>query len=177
MARAAARSHGGGGDWAAKYRRTRDGSLHFGDLELITWDAIDGDGEELGWGGILANESEDLKKKFVRYGGNLADPPSTPRAMKKLLKYWGNAFRWTCCGVSVAEGLHGCDHHGHPDARKPCGCDFCRGGEALPESIWRKKLSSQAAKGLKLHRGPDPRSLSEMGKINLVMRRTMGRTK
>jgi hypothetical protein len=41
-----------GVDWCQDWRKCEDGSLHFGDLELIDWDGEDDDGEhELGWGG------------------------------------------------------------------------------------------------------------------------------
>ncbi|CAM9410204.1 unnamed protein product, partial [Heterosigma akashiwo] len=144
-------------DWAAKYRRTEDGSLHFGRLELCTWNGVS-EGEEIGWGGTLVEEVEDLQNKFRSWGGKVEDPYANINALKKLVDYWDNAFRWTCCGLSPGEGVHGCDHHGHREARKPCGCDYCRAGEPLPEKLWQKKLKKYSAQGLKLLRGPDPRS-------------------
>jgi hypothetical protein len=74
--------------------------------------------------------------------------------------------------MQLSNSVHGCDHHGAPAARQPCGCDFCRGGEALRAAIWAKKLKSQAARGLEssLQRGPDPRSLNAAGVANMAMR-------
>lgn len=118
-------------------------------------------------------EVEEHKAKFVSFGGNLDDPYANKKALKKFLKYWDNGFRWTCCGMSAGEGVHGCDHHGSPENSHPCGCDFCRGGVPLPEKIYKQNCRKQSAKGLKLNRGPDPRSLSSAGKINLEMRRAV----
>ena len=63
-----------------KFRLCEDGTLHFGKLELITWDGVDDILEEqLGWGGCLKEESEDLKAKFEgEFGGNEL----------KLAKHW-----------------------------------------------------------------------------------------
>lgn len=64
-------------------------------------------------------------------------------------------FRWTCCGVTADCGEFGCDHHGDPRAPTPCRCDFCRAGRPLDDDTWRRKLASQAARGLEatLRRG------------------------
>lgn len=32
------------------YRKCEMGGAHQGKLELVTWDSVDSDGEELGWG-------------------------------------------------------------------------------------------------------------------------------
>lgn len=42
-----------------------DGSIHFGELELITWDGIaPHTGEQTAWGHILFEESAELKQKY-----------------------------------------------------------------------------------------------------------------
>ena len=56
----------------------------------------------MGWGNILAEESEDLKRKFEEaFKGD----------EEKLHEYWPQAFRWTCwlrvrwaSGVITTEG-------------------------------------------------------------------------
>jgi hypothetical protein len=85
-----------GKDWCQDWRKGDDGSLHFGDLELITWDGTDPDLEmELGWGGSLKEETDDLKRKFEgEMGGDKL----------KLLEYNDDSFRWTCCGFTAAQG-------------------------------------------------------------------------
>jgi len=90
------------------------------------------------------------------------------------MKIRDNAFRWTCCGQSPGgDGFYGCDHHGRKNkdgsflSSKPCGCDFCRAGLPLPDKYFNKK---QHAVGLDLTRGPDPRSKSHSGVLNLKMR-------
>ena len=68
-------------------------------------------------------------------------------------------------------GVCGCDHHGHPDARLPCGCDFCKMDKPVSDKILRKRQRSQRAQGLTLRNGPDPRSLNPMaGSMAEVMR-------
>ncbi|KAF9475465.1 hypothetical protein BDN70DRAFT_840879 [Pholiota conissans] len=130
--------------WYDKYRKCRDGSFHEGDLELITWSCVESEsGIEMGWGNCDIEESADLKEKFENeYKGD----------QQKLFRYWPRAFRWTCCGMDAE--LRCCDHHG--SGSKPCTCDFCRMGKPLPDSIYNEKNSSRL--GLKLRRGPDPRS-------------------
>jgi hypothetical protein len=85
-----------GHDWCQDWRKCEDGSLHFGDLELITWDGEDSDGEmELGWGGTRRDEADDFKRTFEdeMVGDKM-----------KLLQYSDNAFRWTCCGLTASLG-------------------------------------------------------------------------
>ncbi|KAF7306001.1 hypothetical protein HMN09_00754600 [Mycena chlorophos] len=123
------------------FRKCDDGHLHEGRLELITWDCPE---EGLGWGACLKEESDDLKKTFeTEYEGDLL----------KFFDYWPQGFRWTCCGLS-GDVNYGCDHHG--TGKTPCTCDFCRMGKPLPNSIYLEKTA--ARHGLKLSRGPDPRS-------------------
>ncbi|KAJ8519673.1 hypothetical protein ONZ45_g3427 [Pleurotus djamor] len=56
--------------WYDDFRRCDDGSFHEGKLELITWDCPE---EETGWGHILKEESDDLKRKFEgEFGGSEA---------------------------------------------------------------------------------------------------------
>jgi hypothetical protein len=85
-----------GHDWCQDWRKCSDGSLHSGDLELITWDGEDSDEEsELGFGGCLREESDDLKRMFEgEMGGD----------KMKLLEYYDSAFRWTCCGLTASGG-------------------------------------------------------------------------
>jgi len=152
-------------DYAWKWRPTQDGNHHYGECELIHWNFKDEDGEELGWGAVLKEESAEHEEKFVRkFGGS----------RRKFINYWPNAFRWTCCGMQVGNGTIGCDHHGDPAAPFPCSCDFCRCGKPLPDKIWNEKLRSVGAYGLKdLRRGPDPNSLSQGGIYNFKMREMM----
>ncbi|KAF9475463.1 hypothetical protein BDN70DRAFT_883662 [Pholiota conissans] len=129
--------------WYDKHRKCRDGNLHEGDLELITWPC---EREGTGWGHCIVEESEEMKEKFEKeFMGN----------EKKLYRYWPQAFRWTCCGTDAGMDW-GCDHHG--TGSKPCSCDFCRMGKPLPDSIYHKDSASRH--GLTLQRGPDPRSFS-----------------
>lgn len=77
--------------------------------------------------------------------------------------------------VFLQTGTDGCDHHGHPDARRPCGCDFCKMGKPVSDKILRKSRRSQRAKGITLRSGPDPRSLDPMaGRIAEMMRGMYG---
>ena len=97
--------------WYDKHRKCRDGNLHEGKLELITWD---NEKEGTGWGNCFKEESDDLRRKFeVEFGGDES----------KLFEYWPQGFRWTCCGMDGSMD-YGCDHHG--TGSKPCTCDFCR---------------------------------------------------
>lgn len=118
-----------------------------GQLELVTWEFVDEDGAELGLGGCYKEESDELKAKFEGEMGG---------SKKKLLKHFDTAFRWTCCGLSVGEGMHGCDHHGDLANPQPCTCDYCRGGEPVPDKIFNEKTTHKV--GLQLRQGPDPRS-------------------
>lgn len=86
--------------------------MHHGEMELITWDGND-HGEAMGWGNVIKEESEDMKKKYEDEFG---------RDDAKLFAYWPQAFRWTCCGMP-ADMPWGCDHHG--TGPRPCRCDFC----------------------------------------------------
>ena len=121
--------------------------------------------EGVGFGACCLEECDDLKKAFeIEFEGNL----------EKFYKYRPHAFRWTCCGM-VGDMDYGCDHHG--TGSKPCSCDFCRCapqdhqvyqrgltlishrmGKPLPEGIYNEKSASRM--GLKLPRGPDPRSFN-----------------
>ena len=97
--------------WYDRYRKCKDRSQHEGKLKLMTWPLAK---EELGWGGCLAEESDDLKQKFkTEYSGDKA----------WFYKYWPQGFRWTCCSTDAGMKW-GCDHHGM--GSKPCTCDFCR---------------------------------------------------
>ncbi|KAF7315697.1 hypothetical protein MIND_00085300 [Mycena indigotica] len=144
--------------WYDKHRKNRDGSLHEGRMELITWDCP---AEGLGWGACFKEESDDLKKDFqTKYGGDC----------EKFHEFWPQGFRWTCCGMS-ADMDYGCDHHG--TGKKPCTCDFCRMGKPLPDSIYKEKTASRH--GLQLQRGPDPRSSNfALGMIAETARTVMG---
>jgi len=151
------------GTWVDAWRASRDGSLHFGTLELITWDGVDEGGSLLGFGGVFREEADDLRKTFEeKFKKNLA----------KFCKKRSGAFRWTCCGCDVAMGMSGCDHHGDPRAHTPCACDYCLAGQPLSDKIWGVKIRSQPAKGLSgLQRGPDPKSVCEAGMQNWEMRK------
>ncbi|KAK8037733.1 hypothetical protein PG991_001079 [Apiospora marii] len=118
-------------NWYDKHRQCHDGSVHFGELELITWGGEEA-GWELGWGRAQLSEVEFMKKQYKHeFGGD----------DEKLYEYWPQGFRWTCCGTT-GDMAYGCDHHG--TGPQPCGCDYCG---KLPER-----------QGLHLSRGPDPRS-------------------
>lgn len=154
--------------WYDGWRRCKDNSRHFGRLELITWDGTseNGNGEPLGFAGVLASESAEMRNRFV---GKCKGEESS------FVNEWENGFRWTCCGVDIGTGRHGCgDHHGDSRAEHACGCDFCRAGHPLSDELWRVKLRGQPANGLEesLRRGPDARSLSQAGLLNWQMRET-----
>jgi len=149
--------------WVDFYRNGHDGSCHLGTLELVTWDFVDADGTELGWGGCFREESADLKAKFE--GAMKSNP-------KKLLKHFDEAYRWTCCGMSVGEGVYGCDHHGDLKNPVPCKCDYCRSGRPVPDRIYLKQTTHKV--GLTLRRGPDPRSFSYAGKMNYDLGKSLG---
>ncbi|XXH03350.1 hypothetical protein Hte_009748 [Hypoxylon texense] len=153
-----------GKKWYDRYRKCKDGTQHFGELELITWGGRDPlFGEETGWGNCLLSESADLKRK---YKGEFKSDDA------QMYRYWPQGFRWTCCGLCGDQRL-GCDHHGTgPD---PCQCDFCHMGKALPDSIFKKDKVER--RGLKLSRGPDKRSFDPAkGVIADVMRTFLGLT-
>lgn len=155
------------GTWHDDWRSCTDGSRHFGELELITWDGATEDEMPLGFAGTYIHESAEMRVKFEeKYKGKES----------RFAKECTSGYRWTCCGVDIATGLHGCDHHGDPRAQHNCGCDFCLAGRTLSDDLWRKKLRSQPAHGLgeSLRRGPDARSLSEAGLRNWQMRETFG---
>ena len=125
--------------WEAHRKKTEDGTEHFGRLELMTWRCVDEDGDELGFAGFVASEDEEVRREFQdKYGGDEA----------RYFEYRPEGFRWTCCGVAADIGTYGCDHHGDPRAPSACRCDFCRAGRPLDEGTWRRKLASQAARGL-----------------------------
>ncbi|KAL1727388.1 hypothetical protein EV714DRAFT_217309 [Schizophyllum commune] len=128
-----------------KYRKCDDGSMHEGKLELVTWEGKYRDSDEkLGWGACIVEESEDMKKKYYEeFGGD----------DKKMFEYWPQGYRWTCCGMA-GDMTYGCDHHG--TGSKPCTCDYCRAGKPLPDRIYNDPDPHRT--GLKLSRGPDPRS-------------------
>jgi len=133
------------------------------------WDGYDVHDEErtslLGWGATFKEEEHLLKEKFEK---------ELKGKKYKLLKYRFAAFRWTCCGMND-ESLCGCDHHGHPDASQPCKCDFCKMGKPLPDKLIEKRNNSQAAQGLNLQNGPDPRSYDPaQAAISEMMRTLMG---
>ena len=66
-----------------------------------------------------------------------------------------------------------CDHHG--SGSRPCKCDFCVGGKPLTSKILSDRAASQAAQGLTLPSGPDPRSYNHVAsKLNDVMRELLG---
>ncbi|KAF9523940.1 hypothetical protein CPB83DRAFT_645991 [Crepidotus variabilis] len=132
-----------GEPWYEAYRKCKDGTRHEGVLELITWSCPK---EGTGWGHCFEEESADMKEKFeVKYGGD----------EKRFYNYWPQGFRWTCCGME-GDMKYGCDHHG--TGKKPCTCDFCRMGQALPDRIYNEQSAGRM--GLQLARGPDPRSYS-----------------
>ena len=100
--------------WYNSYRKCADGAKHEGRLELVTWSVKDHEGEDMGWGNVVAEESDDLKRKFeVEFRGDEA----------KLYAHWPQAFRWTCCGTDGDQHF-GCGHHGMGST--PCTCDFCK---------------------------------------------------
>ncbi|KAK8067528.1 hypothetical protein PG996_006640 [Apiospora saccharicola] len=80
-------------NWYEKHRKCEDGSVHFGELELITWGGEEA-GWELGWGRTQVSEVEFMKKKYEQeFGGD----------DEKLYEYWPQGFR---TGMSVPEDLY-----------------------------------------------------------------------
>jgi len=144
--------------WHDKHRKCDDGGRHEGRLELITWSLPDSD---VGWGNCFKEESDDLKRQFeIEYGGD----------EEKFYGWWPQGFRWTCCG-NEGDNTFGCDHHG--TGKKPCSCDFCRAGRALPDKIYNEK--TPARHGLQLARGPDTRSFNPVhAAISSVARPMLG---
>ncbi|KAF8967232.1 hypothetical protein BDZ97DRAFT_1656541, partial [Flammula alnicola] len=136
-----------------KHRKCRDGNLHEGNLELITWPSAK---EETGWGHCFTDESDSLREKFENeFGGTRKNYTTTSASV-----------RWTCCG-RMLDGL-GMYHHG--TGSKPCSCDFCKMGKPLPDSIYREQSASRH--GLVLRRGPDPRSFNRASAIGVATGRT-----
>ncbi|KAJ1428233.1 hypothetical protein B484DRAFT_396925 [Ochromonadaceae sp. CCMP2298] len=162
-------SHPAPESWVDAYRSTCDGmnrvtGRHMGDLELVTWDFVELDGTALGWGAFMKEEEADNLKMFhTKFGGDV----------QKFLKKGKchNSFRWTCCGMSAAQGVNGCDHHGDL-ANLPCTCDFCGAGRPLPQCVYAKQSTHN--RGLTLRRGPDARSRSAAGEANFAMREAAG---
>ncbi|KAH8656404.1 hypothetical protein BGZ61DRAFT_372375 [Ilyonectria robusta] len=148
--------------WYDRHRRCKDGCSHEGKLELITWTSTAG-GDRMGWGNCLASESDELKEKFEKeFNSN----------EEKMYEYWPQGFRWTCCGTE-GDQRFGCDHHGNGST--PCSCDFCKMGKPIPDSIYKNWIESAAGKGLRLSRGPDPRSFNRsQGGIAEIMRSSLG---
>ncbi|EIN13012.1 hypothetical protein PUNSTDRAFT_82541 [Punctularia strigosozonata HHB-11173 SS5] len=110
--------------WMDKYRGCRDGSLHEGKLELMTWEYIEPTTKErMGWGNVVI-EGAEYMKKVLREECN--------GKLSRLFKKRPEAFRWTCCGTDAGMNF-GCDHHG--TGSRPCTCDFCRMGKALPNKM------------------------------------------
>lgn len=131
---------------------------HYGVPELIIWPGND-DGIPTGWGNIQKDKSAALKKRFEEELG--CDE-------EKLAKIRPQAFRWTCCGMTL-DVPYQCDHHG--SGPRPCTCDFCSGGMAIPHSMRKKKVGNY---GLKVSWGPDPRSYDPaVGGFNLFMNQMM----
>ncbi|KAF2665597.1 hypothetical protein BT63DRAFT_377316 [Microthyrium microscopicum] len=131
--------------WQDRHRLCEDGSSHFGEIELITWEGEDYDGQQYGWGGTV-EDPEGLKRKFEKeFRGDKG----------KFYDYWPSGFRWTCCGT-IGDMKYGCDHHG--TGPRPCTCDFCHMGKPLPDRLYSKETITR--KGLTLSRGPDPRSFN-----------------
>jgi hypothetical protein len=145
--------------WYDNFRKTeaQGGSkYHKGNLELVTWEFKDEDGEQLGWGAVLIEESADMKKKFEEeFQGD----------QEKLYKYWPNAFRWTCCGTS-GDNDYACDHHD-----KGCTCDFCLAGMPLSKEALKTTVHNF---GLKLRTKGHPDSVNPIGgQLNWQMRMMM----
>ena len=187
-----------GTHWFDQHRRGKDGTAHYGHLELITWNGEDTTyDEETGnkkqvvrvyWGREGSERAgEALKRKFEKdYGSN---PASFFTAQGGAFDC---SFRWTCCGLSGSQGSNGCDHHGvryideedlgRPWAKKgakagefqadfPCKCDFCMAGKPQPSHLHpKKRLLQQTCEGISVGNGPDPRSKSEAGLKNFAMR-------
>lgn len=81
-----------GKKWYDRYRKCKDGTQHFGELELITWGGRDPTfGEEIGWGNCVVSESADLKRRYEE---------QFKSDDVQMYGYWPQAFRWTCCGLS-----------------------------------------------------------------------------
>ncbi|KZT67286.1 hypothetical protein DAEQUDRAFT_729327 [Daedalea quercina L-15889] len=146
--------------WYDKYRGCRDGSMHEGKLEMITWEWTDPDyGCKMGFGNTFLEEADGVKHMFeVECKGKKSG----------FLKKRPQAFRWTCCGTDAGMN-YGCDHHG--SGSKPCTCDFCHMGKPLPDSIYNKQSGPRI--GLNLRRGPDPRSYNPAMAVMAATGRSM----
>ncbi|KAI1098485.1 hypothetical protein F4804DRAFT_123169 [Jackrogersella minutella] len=138
-----------GKKWYDPFRKCKDRTWHFGDLELITWGGVMSEyGEELGWGNCCASEADDLRRKYEeKFGSDDI----------RMYAYRPHGFRWTCCGTA-GDQRFGCDHHG--TGPTPCQCDFCHMGKPLPGSIYNRDTLER--RGLSLPRGPDPRSFNDI---------------
>ncbi|RYP40831.1 hypothetical protein DL769_011706 [Monosporascus sp. CRB-8-3] len=142
--------------WYDAHRKCRDGSSHFGELELITWEGVaESTGERLGWGNCLISEGPALKRKYEEEFG--CDD-------SKLFKEWPQAYRWTCCGTG-GDMKWGCDHHG--SGPRPCECDYCHMGKPVPDDVFNG--SGMERRGLTLLKGPDRRSYNPMKAGNAEM--------
>eukprot|EP01063_Lacrimia_lanifica_P033139 TRINITY_DN5820_c0_g2_i2.p1 TRINITY_DN5820_c0_g2~~TRINITY_DN5820_c0_g2_i2.p1 ORF type:complete len:372 (+),score=120.63 TRINITY_DN5820_c0_g2_i2:127-1242(+) len=80
-------------------------------------------------------------------------------------------FRWTCCRQTWGEGKNGCDHHG--TGSTPCSCDFCRAGLPVPEKFRHPDAPAAKHLEMRLSWGPDPRSKTAAGVMNLQMRQAV----
>lgn len=147
------------------------GEVHFGDLELIIWEV-----------GDVVLSAFDRSAKGITYWGG-AETKKQGRNLRKIFekKYKGDeekffvdypqCFRWTCCGNGGAQTYGGCDHHS-AEGPKPCNCDFCTRGMAIPESMRYKTKNNW---GLQRKWGPDPRSYNaSRGDTAHLMRTMMG---
>jgi len=85
-------------NWFDKHRKCRDGTVHEGKLELITWSG-EREGYTLGWGASFEEESEDLRNMFEeKFRGD----------MQRFYGYRPQALRWMCCGTSAGMD-YGCE--------------------------------------------------------------------
>ncbi len=145
----------------------KNGPPHRLKLELITWNGLDGSpggSTILGWGGFEGRRADKMKREFQR---------TYQCDEVKFSADHPDAFRWTCCGMLLSQGSSGCDHHGRYKEWGACQCDFCRGGVELPK--WNQRVT-QGNTGIPMVWGPDPRSVSSEGKVNLQMRENFFKT-
>lgn len=71
--------------WYDVHRKCGDGSVHFGELELITWEGIAPyTGEQFGWGAVLVEEVPELKRTFEAFG----------RDDLKMFEVWPQGYRY-----------------------------------------------------------------------------------
>ena len=111
--------------WYARHRQTRDGTKHRGRLELITWEGTM-QGQRVGFAckqePVAVREAARFARDFEPRGE--AGVAAYFDDCRKRSPFSGTeSFRWTCCGMSHANGHNGCDHH-----KEHCLCDFCAGG-------------------------------------------------